>query len=330
VSPAEPYSQSVSSGEGRKDAELRRELERLLGAYFGEMPEIARISRRPYEYRTTFALEEISVDLGNGERLQLILKDLSRKKLDKAARAAKPRFLYEPLREIEAYEAIAGYGVGPIYYGAAVVPDRDRYWLFLEKVPGVELWQVGERSVWRKTARWLARFHERLSDLRPSSVLVYDGDLYRTWLARACEFVRSPELDRIAARYDEVVDRLVQLPAGFLHGEFYPSNVLVSGSDGNIGISAVDWEMAAVGPGLLDLAALACGWEEEDVVGLQAAYRSALADPLPEDEFEHAFDCARLHLAIQWLGWAREWTPPDEHAQSWLGEAVRMSSKLGL
>jgi thiamine kinase-like enzyme len=120
------------------------------------------------------------------------------------------------------------------------------------------------------------------------------------------------------------------LPAGFLHGEFYASNVIVSGSDGDFGICAVDWEMAAVGPTFLDLAALASGWEERDVVALTEAYNSALTDSLPEDEFERAFDCARLHLAVQWLGWAREWTPPDEHAQSWLGEAVRMSSKLGL
>ena len=30
------------------------------------------------------------------------------------------------------------------------------------------------------------------------------------------------------------------------------------------------------------------------------------------------------------LGWSPEWSPPPEHAQNWLGEALRQSEKLGL
>jgi hypothetical protein len=30
------------------------------------------------------------------------------------------------------------------------------------------------------------------------------------------------------------------------------------------------------------------------------------------------------------LGWASRWSPPPEHAQDWLGEALGLAEKLGL
>ena len=42
--------------------------------------------------------------------------------------------------------------------------DRPRYWLLLEKVAGVELWQVGDFAVWEDVARWLGAFHARFFD----------------------------------------------------------------------------------------------------------------------------------------------------------------------
>jgi hypothetical protein len=43
-----------------------------------------------------------------------------------------------------------------------------------------------------------------------------------------------------------------------------------------------------------------------------------------------ALDYCRLHLAVQWLGWAPEWSPPPEHTQDWLGEALGLARKLEL
>jgi hypothetical protein len=37
----------------------------------------------------------------------------------------------------------------------------------------------------------------------------------------------------------------------------------------------------------------------------------------------------RLHVAVQWLGWATDWRPPDEQAQDWLRNATEVAGELG-
>jgi thiamine kinase-like enzyme len=123
-----------------------------------------------------------------------------------------------------------------------------------------------------------------------------------------------------------VVERLIALPVTFIHGEFYASNVLVE-SNGRTRICPIDWEMAGIGPSLIDLAALASGkWTDERRTELAAAY----LDAAPSAEFLADLDCCLLHLAVQWLGWSADWQPPAEHAHDWAGEAVRLAEKLGL
>jgi thiamine kinase-like enzyme len=97
-------------------------------------------------------------------------------------------------------------------------------------------------------------------------------------------------------------------------------------------VCPVDWEMAAVGPGLIDLAALtAGGWTAEEKEELALAYCAALVSyETPPDAFLLALDYCRLHLAVQWLGWSQDWTPPPEHAQDWLGEVLGLAEKLGV
>ena len=112
-----------------------------------------------------------------------------------------------------------------------------------------------------------------------------------------------------------------------LHGEFYPSNVLVQGSPGEaVRIRVIDWEMAGIGSGLLDLAALIAGKHEP---GLRRrivdAYRSELAH-LP-DAFVETLRAARLLVALQWIGWEPDWTAPDEHAHDWHGDAVSFAAR---
>jgi len=142
-------------------------------------------------------------------------------------------------------------------------------------------------------------------------------------------------MERLARSYDRVVERLEKLPVTFIHGEFYASNVLVHETEGKPRVCPVDWEMAAVGPGLVDLAALtAGGWNAEEKKALALAYHAALVPrdgwpPAPE-EFLRALDHCRLHLAVQWLGWASGWSPPPEHTQDWLGEALSLAGKLRL
>ncbi len=334
------------------DADLRAGLERALAEASAQPGPIARLERRPCPYQTSFTLEELDVELEGGETLELVFKDLARDALSEEARDAKPAFLHDPEREIEAYSRVlsnAGLGT-PRFYGAAVEPRLSRYWLFIERVEGVPLWQIGELERWRHVARWLARMHERfLSERAPwedaRHLLRYDADLFRVWPERARDLARRAtdeeapsrleRIEWIAARYEPVVERLGSLQQTFLHGELYASNVLIpeTGSEGRV--SPIDWEQAAIGPGMIDLAALSAGdWDEEQRASLADAYAGALERPEalgagPED-ITGSLDCCLLHLAMQWLGWAERWRPPREHAHDWLEEATGAAQRLGL
>jgi len=293
------------------------------------------IDRRPSEYRTSSALEELDIEVDDGEKLALIFKDLSERALTPAARAAKPGFLRDPLREIEVYrELLAPAQLGtPAFYGAETDRARGRYWLFVERVAGLELYQVEERSTWEHVARWLARTHARLEPCagRAPRLLDQGADYFRLWPERARRFTAGGTrlLAHIAGRYDSVVARLAELPRTVIHGEFYASNVLVDSAAAPRRVAPVDWEQAAVGPGLIDLAAHASGrWGHSDRLAIAAAYADELG--LTVDDLGRDLELCRLHLALQWLGWAEGWSPPAEHAHDWLREAEQIMDVLGL
>ena len=298
---------------------------------------VAAVERRPSPYRTSFALEEVDVQLSDGGRLALIFKDLSRSSLHPVARNVKPGFLDDPLREIEVYrDVLEPAGVGaPRFYGAVA----ERGWLFIERVAGAELYQVGERSTWEHVARRLGRMHAVLRPAidRAGRAIVHDRAWYRRWPERAQRFAaeRGDEeaaatLEHVVAGHDRVVERLLELPVTVVHGEFYASNVLVDDPLHPDRVAPVDWEQAAIGSGLVDLAALTSGgWGGDDRGRIAAAYRETSPDRLDDRQFAAGLEAARLHLALQWLGWSEHWTAPPEHRQDWLAEAANAFGALG-
>lgn len=328
--------------------ELRSLLDGLLRPHLDEGVRVVALDRCLSPYSTSFRLEELDAHLSSGGALRLMFKDVSPGALLEGADRAKPSFLYDPLREIEVYrDWLSGSDLGTaICYGTIVDNRSNRYWLFLERVPGVELYQVGDFSVWIGVARWLARMHSRFmgeTELLSHStrLLRYEEEFYKNWMARAREFLgRWPatagKLDALAEVYDALVEGLVLLPGAFIHGEFYASNVLTQ-APGDAALSLrvcpVDWEMAAVGPPLIDLAALTAGkWTEDKRRSLALAYHDALLEEgvwtPSRDEMLRGLDLCRLHIAVQWLGWSPNWQPPPEHAHDWLSEALRLAEKL--
>ncbi len=320
------------------DAELLAELG---GALDGAA--IVGVERRPYRYATSAPLEEVRLVLDGGEEALLILKDMARDRLLGDAPAAKPEFLYEPRREARTYRAIlASAGIGPRCFAA--VEREGRCWILIEKAPGVELWQVGDMDVWAGVARWLGGFHGRFSkspeELRKANpyLLDYSSGWFRSWRDRARAALERASDPRAAAlgealgRYEAVLTALASLPRSLVHGELYPSNVLVDPESTPRRVYPVDWEMAGVGPGLLDLAALAGGYGEAERRPLAEAYAEGLAESgatVPA-ALEEGLAACRMHLAMQWLGWAEGWRPPPEHAHDWLGEAAGLALELGL
>jgi Phosphotransferase enzyme family len=325
----------------RATGDLRQVLGEELSAYYGRPRRVERMGRRVSEYSTSFTIEELDLDLDHGEQLRLVFKDLSWQSLLGEARQVRPRFLYDPRREIAIYRrALAGGGLETAAcYGAVVDEPAERYWLFLERMDGPQLRHVGDFDTWLAAARWLARLHTRFAGCVHGlagevPLLQYDEAFLRNWLQRLGAGGRSPALERVRGCYERLVGRISAMPQTLIHNEFYPSNVLVGAASGPARICPIDWELAAAGPGLIDVAALTAGdWTEEQRTEMLSSYRDALVRsggaPPALARMRQDLDCCRLHLAVQWLGWAAdEWNAPADQARDWLGEAVTLADRL--
>jgi aminoglycoside phosphotransferase (APT) family kinase protein len=322
------------------DAQLRAGLEAALASMGLELA--GEVEHHPSPYRTSFPIEELRVGIAGRGPATLAFKRLDWEELEPSAQLAKPRFLHDPAREPATYRTLLPQAPTgpPEFFGA--VGEGERCWLFVEWVEGRELFQVGERELWEEAARWLARFHVALAPeldrCRGEARLIeHDAVFYRRWIERAREFAAdSKPVEWLAARHDQVVEALLAMPRTVLHGEFYASNVLVAsdpdhtpvGRESDTRVAPVDWELAAVGSGLSDLAALVSGWPDEDRRAIAAAYA---AEPGVPEFTSRDLDFARLQVAIQWLGWAPpEWEPPQGQRHDWLGEALALAEGLGL
>ena len=302
----------------------------------------------PSQYASTSPLEELHVLMEDGATWQMIFKDLSPESVSRSNCNMRPSFLRDPLREIETYRHFLRHerrGAAHCY-GASVDESCGRYWLFLEKVDGEELYTIGEYRIWKDVARWLARMHQDAADrLRATPPvkqwLKYDANYFRIWLARARDMSRGAEsvvrtLGRLADRYEYIVQRLDALPVTLIHGECYASHVLVSSArPSGRGMVAVDWELAGIGTGLLDLAALISGrWTSLERRAMALAYFEALDDEAATayssaEDFLNAVDHCRLQLAIQWLGWSANWRPPADHDHDWFNDVLELGDVLG-
>jgi hypothetical protein len=284
----------------------------------------------PTRYSTSYPLHDLTVTRDDGERLAYLVKDLDWASMLPAARDVKPRFLYDPAREIGVYQCV----LDPDTHGtarchAAAIGDGCRgSWIVLERVTGVPLVEIGDRAQWLLVMRWLGRFHadgRNLAAARSVPVLRHDEGFYRTWIGRARRFVPDERLTWLAERYDIVVERLLAQTPVFIHGEMYASNVLVDGTR----VCPIDWEMAAIGPALVDVAALVAGpgWTDADAKAMLDAYCTEVGTTV-DAELAADLDACRAYLAIQWLGWSSSWTPPVELAHDWLSVAVAATERV--
>lgn len=328
------------------NAVLAAELEQVLSSTLGrETVCITDLRRKPLIYSSSTPIEELEVSISGCLSLSLIFKDLSPSSLLYQARLARPPFLRDPQREIYVYRSVLpGLDAGtPRYYGDVSDEISGRYWLFVEPVNGVRLEQIGDFAVWEEAAAWLARLHSKgtrlLAKMDPvgkEKLIRHNRSYYRRWLNRAkkaSEVRQGRDMGSwglILSEYERSISELVSLPATLLHGEFYPSNILVR--DGvREQICPVDWEMASVGPALVDIAALISGhWTESERRRLVESYRSAACIPgldLPRS-FDSTLLICRLHVAVQWLGWSLRWRPPPWHARNWLAEATGLAESI--
>ena len=111
-----------------------------------------------------------------------------------------------------------------------------------------------------------------------------------------------------------------------IHGEYYPNNILLCDRQ----VHAVDWEAAALGPGVIDLAALTEGsWPPRVVLRCEREYVRARWPHEPPLHFDRALEAARHYLHFRWLG--DRWERTLSEKTSWrLGALRSTAARLGL
>ena len=129
------------------------------------LPGATVLTRCRSQYCTSFAIDELTVRFDDGSVRSMLHKDLSPGALIPEARGSRPAEVGIPVREVAVYRNVladAGLATATCY-GAEADAGTGRYSLALEKVDGVELWQVGELERWRQAAAGLATIHRRLA-----------------------------------------------------------------------------------------------------------------------------------------------------------------------
>lgn len=179
----------------------------------------------------------------------------------------------------------------PRCYGSHRDAASHEHVLVLEHVDGWPLKYHGLEH-WATAAGELARLHASFAASsgllrRCDFLLRLDGDYFRAWAARASAAVaaRAPASEgrvrRVLRDHDAVAEFLGAQPSTLVHNDLAPKNVVVEASSDPARICFVDWEMAGVGCGLLDLAHLLHGLDGRDRETVASAYWSELARARP-------------------------------------------------
>jgi thiamine kinase-like enzyme len=132
-------------------------------------------------------------------------------------------------------------------------------------------------------------------------------------------------MERLCADYGPACEFLARQPATLVHNDLACKNVIADRSCTPARICIIDWELAGVGCGLLDLAHLKYGLEGASEQQMVDEYRSQLRsnDLLPSDdrEFARLLAACELHKTFYRLAHSPAWKLAMEKLACWVGEA---------
>ncbi len=272
---------------------------------------VRRVVVAPLSDPGSYFSAHVTIEYATGRSDELFFKDLSRSyrpKEDLGARRDREVHVYRNL--------LADAGLGT----AALVdvrqdPVTGQYWLLLEGLPGTIIEDANDR-LGVEAVSWLGRmqghFVSRAADLIDDGYLIqHDYGFFRAPLEKGMLQVEylapdsSHQFRALAATYDAVAELLANQPRTLVHGGFIPWHIIVDTTVPQPRISAVDWELAAAGSPLFDLAYFT-HWANPDArTSMYAAYRLAAEAhgvPLPPgDEMRRIMAGFRLYRTVAWL-----------------------------
>lgn len=291
---------------------LRQCLAPVVAERFGGRSSIAAIRWRRFDLATSYRARVVTAHMDHGDALDVFLKDFGftvRAKDDPKRRREREVRVYRDVLERAPLDTAA-------YYGSVLDEPRRRLWLLLELVDGTPVGYCDIARSWLPAVAALGRLHGRFAS-RADALAGCDFLVHHTadffWakveLAARCVSRIAPHLDHeltaIARRYGPIVDVMMDQPRTLLHGGCRSTNILVNIASDPARVCIVDWEEAAFGAPLYDLAYLLDGIEPPTLDPLLDAHRrEAMAHGLPipsRRKAKYVIDCFRLHMTFTML-----------------------------
>jgi hypothetical protein len=307
---------------------------------FGSSAAITRIERRRAEFSSSYNCDILTIQVGTDQQFQVFLKDFG------FVHIAKEQVPQRRERELRVYrDLLAGANLGTAqYYGCVWDETAGRYWLLLEYVPGTEV-RYAEFTYWVEAVRWLARMQgyfgaaARRAQLSTGNYLIaHDAAFFRDKAAQARQAVAvfptlySTRLAPILHKHEQVVELMAAQPRLLVHGHYRPQNILVNVDSTPLRICPVDWEVAALGSPLYDLAFLSDGFVGPMLDQLCGAYEQearCCGLPLPRRaEMQYLLNCFGLHRMLTLLGKAAREQFSESGVERVLDRAEMFSSRL--
>jgi aminoglycoside phosphotransferase (APT) family kinase protein len=319
------------------DASLRCTVERALGGARGRPVRVAALRREPSPYTTLFPAEILTVSLNDGRHMSLFLKSLGSQQADHPDKARRDR-------EILVYERLFANERLPVprYFGASQDRLSGHCSVLLEHVDAWNL-KYHELSRWPAVAHRLAELHAHFAAsprlLAKSDFLISLDARYReAWCARARSVLRThcPEgcrhLELALQSMSQVGRVLDDQRRTLVHNDLSPKNVLVEHSAEPPQVFIVDWELAGVGCGFLDLVHLTYGLQERDEQELLSAYCEGLSAGgyrLPAGrELQTVIAASQLVKTIYRLARSSAWGLDAGTMLRWAREAEELSRNV--
>ena len=319
--------QSLPDAGGGDDDELARDVTTVVAEMLGRAVAVASVRRRPCEFAALVPCEEVTALLSDGRRLSLFVKLTDGGPTDHPdkSRRDRERLVYERLLSPHASRLPV-----PRYYGT-----RGRR-MFLEFVGDWSL-KYHDLTHWFAAAARLAQLHAHFAtrgDVLGAStfLLTLDKGYLQQWYGRALAAVAARPDAVLAARVEalrsglaDAAALLAAQPPTLVHNDLAPKNVLADRSTTPARICIVDWEVAGVGCGLLDLVHLKYGLDAESDRRMVSAYRAELSEVglLPRDdcEFARLLAACEMHKTLYRLAHSPRWKLPPERLAQWVAEA---------
>lgn len=303
----------------------------------GSDERVTAVRRRANVFSTLFPTEVLELDLSSGRTMAVFVKRLEEAQPGHPDKQRRDReaLLYQSLLA-EAGLPVAGcLGVGRDARSGIAE-------LYLEYLDGYDLRYHGLEQWYVAVAR-LAELHRHFAErpelLRSRDFLLeLDGRYFEAWAERAVAEVAQlypapgAKLARVVERLETATTLLAARPITLVHNDLSPKNVVAVPGDQSARVAFVDWELAGVGCGVLDVAHLAYGLDADAHARLCDAYWLALeGSPLAiadrRDRAELLAAC-ELHKTLYRLAHAKVLGSDEVTVRSWVEDAASWSSRL--